>query len=81
MVELTETLVKAISLNKDAVEVREMTTDEEDTILLQVLVDESDMGRVIGKGGQMIKAIRTLVQVSSSIKEKKKVRIELDEIK
>lgn len=81
MVELTETLVKAISLNKDAVEVREMTTDEEDTILLQVLVDESDMGRVIGKGGQMIKAIRTLVQASSSIKEKKKVRIELDEIK
>ena len=55
-----------------------LRTDEENTILIQVLVDESDMGRVIGKGGKLANAIRTLVQASSYTKDNKKVRINID---
>lgn len=78
LVELTEFLVKSLAENKENVSVKEFETDEENTIIIQVLVDESDMGRVIGKGGKLANAIRTLVQASSYIKDNKKVRINID---
>lgn len=78
LVELTEFLVKSLAENKENVSVKEFETDEENTILIQVLVDERDMGRVIGKGGKLANAIRTLVQASSYTKDNKKVRINID---
>lgn len=78
LVELTEFLVKSLVVDKENVSVKEFETDEEDTILIQVLVDSSDMGRVIGKGGKLANAVRTLVQASSYIKDNKKVRINID---
>ena len=78
LVELTEFLVTSLAENKENVSVKEFETDEENTILIQVLVDESDMGRVIGKGGKLANAIRTLVQASSYTKDNKKVRINID---
>ena len=53
-------------------------SDEEKTIVIQVLVNESDLGRVIGKNGVTANSIRTLVQASSSLKENKYVKIEID---
>lgn len=78
LVELTEFIVKSLVLNQDNVSVKEFESDEEDTVLIQVLVDHEDMGRVIGKGGKLANAVRTLVQASSYIKDNKKVRINID---
>lgn len=78
LVELTEFLVKTLVTNKDNVSVKEFDTDEENTVLIQVLVDSSDIGRVIGKGGKLANAVRTLVQASSYIKDNKKVKINID---
>lgn len=78
LVELTEFLVKSLVTDKDNVSVKEFESDEENTILIQVLVDSSDMGRVIGKGGKLANAVRTLVQASSYTKDNKKVKINID---
>lgn len=78
LVELTEFLVKSLVVNKENVSVKEFESDEEGTILIQVLVDSEDMGRVIGKGGKLANAVRTLVQASSYIHDNKKVRINID---
>ena len=78
LVELTEFLVKSLVTDKDNVSVKEFESDEENTILIQVLVDSSDMGKVIGKGGKLANAVRTLVQASSYTKDNKKVKINID---
>lgn len=77
LVALTEYLVKSIVKEKDMVTVKEFN-DEEDYITIQVLVDSSDMGAVIGKNGMNANAIRTLVQASSYINNLKKVKINID---
>lgn len=78
LIELTEFLVKSLVVNKDNVSVKEFESDEENTVLIQVLVDGNDMGRVIGKGGKLANAVRTLVQASSYTKDNKKVKINID---
>jgi predicted RNA-binding protein YlqC (UPF0109 family) len=49
-----------------------------DGLLVLIHVHEEDMGRVIGKGGSVIKAVRKLVQVKAA-KEELRVRVEIDE--
>lgn len=78
LVELTEFIVKSLVVNTEEVSVKEFESDEENTILIQVLVSEDDMGRVIGKGGKIANAVRTLVQASSYIQENKKIKINID---
>ena len=78
LVELTEEIVKSLVINKDSVSVKEFPTEEENVILIQVMVDDSDMGRVIGKNGRTANAIRTLVQASSSLTDNKYVKIDID---
>ena len=78
VVNLTEYIVKSLVVNKDDVSVKEFPTDEENTILIQVMINEEDMGRVIGKSGKTANSIRNLVQVSSSINDKRKVKINIE---
>ncbi len=78
LVELTEMIVKSLVENEDAVSVKEFPTEEENVILIQVVVSEEDIGRVIGKEGKCANAIRTLVQASSSLKDNKFVKIDID---
>ena len=78
LVNLTEYIVKSLVVNKDDVSVKEFPTDEENTILIQVMINEEDMGKVIGKGGKTANSIRNLVQVSSSINDKRKVKINIE---
>lgn len=80
LVELTKDIITSLVENEDIVEVREFETDEENTTLLQVLIAEKDMARVIGKKGKVINSVRTLVQASSYLKENKKIRINIDSI-
>ena len=78
LVLLTEELVKALAVNKDDVSVKEFPTDEENEILIQVMVNSDDIGRVIGKNGKNANAIRILVQASSFLKDNKRVKINID---
>ena len=78
LVELTKEIVTALAEDKDSVEVKEFDTDEENTVLIQVMVSSDDAGRVIGRGGKTANAIRTLVQASSYLKDNKKVKINID---
>ena len=81
LVTLTEEIVKSLAMKKDSVSVKEFPTEEENVMLIQVMVAESDMGRVIGRDGKCANAIRTLVQASSALKENKYVKIDIDKTK
>lgn len=78
LVQLTEELVKALAVNKEAVSVKEFASDDENTIVIQVMIDSEDMGRVIGKAGKVANSIRTIVQASSYLKDNKRVKINID---
>ena len=78
LVELTKSIVLSLAKDKEMVNVKEFDTDNEDEVLIEVMVSSEDIGRVIGKDGKNAKAIRTLVQASSFLKENKKVKINID---
>ena len=78
LVSLTEDIIKSLVEDTDSVSVKEFDTEEENVILIQVMVADADMGRVIGKGGRIANAIRTLVQASSALKDNKYVKINID---
>ncbi len=65
LLNLTEHLVKALVNNPDSVRVKEFATEEDNFMLIQVMVDENDMGKVIGKNGKVANSIRTVVQASA----------------
>ncbi len=77
LVELTEYLVKSLVVDADNVSVKQFETDD-DSILIQIMVDEDSIGSVIGKSGKIANAIRTIVQASSYIDDNKKVKINID---
>ena len=77
LVGLTEFLVKSVVTDPDMVSVKQFE-DDEDYITIQVLVDDSVIGSVIGKQGTIANAIRTIVQASSYANGLKKVKINID---
>ncbi len=78
LVKLTEDIVKSLVIDADGVSVKEFPSEEENTMLIQVMVNEDDIGRVIGKDGKTANAIRTLVQASSALNDNKYVKIDID---
>lgn len=78
LVLLTETIIKKIVSESEAVSVKEFESDEENTVQIEVVVAESDLGKVIGKNGRTINSIRTIVQASASLNDNKKVRINVE---
>lgn len=75
LVELTEAIIKRLVADPETVSIKEFDTEEENTVQIEVLIQEDDMGRVIGKNGKVISGIRTVVQASSSLYDNKKVKI------
>ena len=75
MVELIETIAKALVDNPDKVEVREVAVKSEGTVI-ELKVDPADMGKIIGKQGRIAKALRTVVK-AASVKQNKKVIVEI----
>jgi predicted RNA-binding protein YlqC (UPF0109 family) len=59
MKEAIEKIINALVDDKEAVEVSEETSDRATVIRLRVAA--SDMGRIIGREGRTIKAIRSLL--------------------
>ena len=74
MKELLEYLVTNIVEKPEAVTVSEEKTPS-GLLILHLSVDPADMGRVIGKEGKIIKAIRTLLHLKAL---KKGLRFSLD---
>ena len=74
MKELLEFVVKSLVDHPDEVVVNEIEGDN--STVLELSVASSDMGRVIGKGGRVINAIRSIVEVRAT-KEGKRVAVEL----
>ena len=77
LVGLTEFLVKSIAKEPDMVSVQQFG-GEDDSTILEIIVHEDDMGTVIGRGGKMASAIRTLVQAHAFILGLNKVKINID---
>ena len=76
MKELLEAIVKPLVQFPDEVNVT--LTDREDSQLLELRVNPSDMGKVIGKQGRIAKAIRTVMRAASG-RDGKKVIVDLIE--
>ena len=74
MEELLKGLAQALVENPDAVTVNRVEKDH--SIVLELHVAESDMGRVIGKQGRIAKAIRTVMKAATA-KESKRVSVEI----
>ncbi|MBJ7335794.1 MAG: KH domain-containing protein [Chloroflexi bacterium] len=62
--QLVEYVAKSLADNPDGVSVE--VEEDGDSIILRLLVDEEDMGRVIGRNGSIAKAMRSLLKVVSN---------------
>lgn len=71
---LVEYLVKSLSDHPDEVVLAEHETD--DSILLELKISPEDVGKIIGKNGNTINAIRTVLQAAAS-SHKKRVKLEV----
>lgn len=80
LVEFTENLVKDLAKNPDMVKVSEFKKEDE-SIVLEIIVHEDDMGAIIGKGGKMASSIRTIVQAYAYLHNMKHVNINIDSFK
>jgi uncharacterized protein len=69
MRELLEFLARALVEDPDAVEVTEI--DEDGDVVLEVEVAEDDLGRVIGRGGRVANAMRTVVKAAATREDKR----------
>ena len=74
MKEMLEMLVKSLVDNVDNVEITEK--ENENDVTLEIRVDSSDMGKIIGKQGRIAKALRVLMKAYAT-KEGKKVNVEI----
>jgi predicted RNA-binding protein YlqC (UPF0109 family) len=74
MLELIKYIVNRFAEKQD--EIQYLVNEEDDIVNVTIVLDESDMGKVIGRQGKLAKAIRTIVR-SASAKEQKKYNIEI----
>ena len=75
LVELTKYIVSELLPDVDT----DIKLIEEDGVnVIQVLVPEDYMSKIIGKGGNIANSIRTIVQASAYIKKLGRVRINID---
>ena len=63
MTELLEFLVRALVEDPGAVVVEEL--EEDGDLVYEITVAEDDLGRVIGKGGRVANAIRTIAKAAA----------------
>ena len=67
-------LAKSIVNNPDKVNVTESI--DGDTVYLKLMVDESDLGKVIGKQGRIAKAVRTVIRAMAN-RDNKRVIVDI----
>ena len=74
MKELVEFIAKSLVDDPSQVYVSEI--EGESSVILELRVGPEDMGRVIGKGGRTVNAVRTLIRVLAA-KQGKRVTLEI----
>jgi predicted RNA-binding protein YlqC (UPF0109 family) len=74
MRELVEFLVRALVEEPGEVQVEEL--EEDGDVVLEVTVAEDDLGRVIGRGGRIANALRTVARAAAT-KEERRVLVEI----
>ncbi len=72
--ELVEFIAKALVDNPDDVDVAEVSGEQ--TVVLELRVAQSDIGKVIGKQGRTVKAMRAILNAASS-KIRKRADLEI----
>ncbi len=77
MKDLLENMVKAIVDSPEDVEIS--MTEGEDTLIYEIRLGDGDLGKVIGKKGRNIGAIRTIVSAISAKEGGKRSIIEIIE--
>lgn len=77
--EFTQELILALVKDKDIVKIQDFK-DEDGNIILEVIVSEDDMGSLIGKSGNTIKAVRTLVNACAYKQKLGKIKVNVDSI-
>ena len=76
MLELIKYIVNRFAEKQEDIEY--IVNENGNVVTVTVVLDESDMGKVIGRQGKLAKALRTIVR-SASAKENKKYNIEIKE--
>lgn len=76
LVEFSELLVKKLVKEPDLVKVQQF--DSEDETVVEIVVAEDDMGRVIGKKGKIANSIKSLIQAKAYNDGNKKVKVNID---
>jgi predicted RNA-binding protein YlqC (UPF0109 family) len=76
LVEFSELIVKKLVKEPDLVKVQEFEGENENVI--EIIVAEDDMGRVIGKKGKIATSIKTLIQAKAYNEGNKKVKVNID---
>ena len=74
MKELVEYIVKSLVDKPEEVKIKEM--EGEKTCIIELRVAPEDVGRVIGKQGKVIKAIR-LLSTAAAIRKNKRISVEI----
>ena len=69
MKDLLEYLTRALVEDPDAVEVEEF--DDDGDLVYEISVADDDLGRVIGKGGRVANALRTVAKAAAVKKERR----------
>lgn len=70
-VKTLQDIAKELVSQKDKLEVRQMPSLEEDTIVLYVYAAHDDIAKLIGRKGMMANSIRQLMSVSGRLNNKK----------
>lgn len=73
MKEILETIIRNLVEKQDEVSINEIIGEK--SVVYEVKVAETDMGKIIGKQGKVAKSIRTIIKAVAS-KEEKRVTIE-----
>ena len=76
LVEFAEFLITHLTKEEDLVKVKDFETEE--GTILEILVSESDMGRVIGKKGKIANSIKTLIQAKAYNEGIKNIKVNID---
>ena len=74
MKDLVEYIVKALVEQPDEVSVQEVAGEA--SMILEIRVADEDAGRVIGRGGRVVNAVRAIVQALAE-REGKRITIEV----
>ncbi len=77
--EFTEKLILGLVKNKEIVKIQDFE-DEEGNPILEIIVSNEDMARVIGKSGNNIKALKNLINACAYKNNLNKVKVNVDSV-